>query len=684
LTIIPGSGSAIIDGGSGSDIILLSNANNSELHGGSGNDSIKSISGSTNNSLYGDDGNDTLAGPFDNGFNTTPHSYYGGNGDDTLQISVADVISYMAGDTVIDGGPGKDDVFIMDTGVGAPIYFDVTGTGAGTFFASDIDTTLDASGASFQYNLNGAAGNDELQGGSGNDRLTGNEGNDALYGNGGNDTLTGNEGSDFLSGGAGNDSLVGGSGNNTIEGGAGNDILSTGALFPFIEEASLLIGGNGNDTLRGNPGATLEGGEGNDHLSGGTLALGGSGNDVILALNSEGGIGDDTLYVGENGTANGGDGNDVLLASSVESDAIVTLEGGNGDDTISSRIDNNLILGGAGNDSISSGGSSPGIQDISAGAGNDVIRVEELASIKTIEGGDGNDTIYASTPFSFGEPETTGEIGFLSGGNGDDIIFSDSPFDPAASFYGGNGNDTLYIGGKDIVAHANGDVVIDGGPGKDLIILNPTFLTEPSQPLYLDVSKTGTGTFRFLYDDDIVYIVDLTFDASKTTWANDIITNTVSGTMLGGSNNDTLTAINGENIIDGNGGNDVLTGGFWIDYLEGDAGNDTLYGGDGNDTFFLDDYDGFDRIMDFELLSTNQQGDLPGADILMINNDAIPGGVYDVNVLSDRITAQTVGGISGLQIDLVNGTDVFLAGLAIADIPELLDRIEIVRFSPTF
>lgn len=93
----------------------------------------------------------------------------------------------------------------------------------------------------------------------------------------------------------------------------------------------------------------------------------------------------------------------------------------------------------------------------------------------------------------------------------------------------------------------------------------------------------------------------------------DSVSNTVGGTP----NNDTLTGSNGSDIINGFGGDDVLSGlqgddvlnggagndnlsgGRGNDLLRGGLGNDTLTGGAGRDTFVLGVGLGADTIVDF-------------------------------------------------------------------------------------
>ena len=251
----------------------------------------------------------------------------------------------------------------------------------------------------------GLLGSDKIDGGAGDDILHGHGGNDRLLGGLGDDQLDGGDGLDNLSGGDGNDSLYGGFGifADILRGGAGNDYLNGG------EGNDSLFGDAGNDSLYGGMGSDkLTGGDGNDFLVGADdivadILNGGSGNDRVYAgsLDSAlGGAGVDTLqislstprvtdtepvplhvnlakitgkkaadigYLGikagqferadiniyglaKGSTLVGTKGDDKLTASS-SSEGGITIDGGKGDDTISS-FGNNVLIGGAGSDTF--------------------------------------------------------------------------------------------------------------------------------------------------------------------------------------------------------------------------------------------------------------------------------------------------------------------------------------------
>jgi Ca2+-binding RTX toxin-like protein len=191
----------------------------------------------------------------------------------------------------------------------------------------------------------GNAPEDTLNGGDGDDVLYGQDGADSLLGGAGNDTLYGQDDDDTLLGGAGNDTLLGGRGLDTVTYGyTGNSIRASIADGPDDGPANdpsdrddiragieTLMGGNGDDTLvgddadnllRGNVNSIrggldhLLGRGGDDRLEGGTLLVGGRGNDTLF-----GGHGRDLLL--------GGSGNDLLDGGAARD----TVNGGAGLDT---------------------------------------------------------------------------------------------------------------------------------------------------------------------------------------------------------------------------------------------------------------------------------------------------------------------------------------------------------------
>ncbi len=209
-------------------------------------------------------------------------------------------------------------------------------------------------------------GDDTVLGGIGEDSIDGGAGNDSLDGQDGDDTLLGGEGNDTLLGGAGDDSLVGGSGDDLLDGGIGNDTQ---------------LGGEGLDTIVGSEGAdSIVGGTQQD-----TVDYSGSNEAVNVNLAA--------------GTASGGYAEGDTLGST---DGIIgsafddTLIGFDQEGTTGPDIFTNVLIGGAGNDSIDGRG---GDDVLDGGVGNDTIIAGQGAD--TVSGGDGRDTIIIANDPAF-------------------------------------------------------------------------------------------------------------------------------------------------------------------------------------------------------------------------------------------------------------------------------------------
>ena len=210
---------------------------------------------------------------------------------------------------------------------------------------------------------------------------------------------------------------------------AGNDKFTTDGN---VNAKITVAGGSGNDSITGSKSAdVLRGEDGNDTLSGasGTDSLdGGNGNDTLI-----GGEGNDTLIGGADADDfRGGGGIDVADFTTRSDNLVITLEDvandGGGARTDNVRSDVEIVLGGAGNDSITGNNAA---NSLNGGAGND-----------TLVGLGGSDVLG----------ELLGVLAFDYPELGDDRIF------------GGSGNDTLTGG--------SGIDLLDGQDGNDTIFAN--------------------------------------------------------------------------------------------------------------------------------------------------------------------------------------------------------------------
>ncbi|MEN3147477.1 DUF5801 repeats-in-toxin domain-containing protein [Neorhizobium sp. IRAMC:178] len=425
--------------------------------------------------------------------------------------------------------------------------------------------------------IDNVTGINDAMGGSAADVLIGGDEANKLIGNGGSDYLDGVLGADILDGGEGNDTFVlgadvTGSGTRDIQLGDGS--LLAVSIAGLAGTADKVIGGTGIDTIvlerDGKSGFVADYSTAPGYLSGVEKIVGTDGNDVIL-----------------------------LAAGSTADGGPITIEGGEGNDTLGGSNSADIINGGTGNDLISGLG------------GNDLLK-----------GGAGNDEIW--------------------GGAGDDTIDGGDNTD---NITGGLGNDAINGGaGGDTFNYTVGDGIdtINDDSGMDLLIANGSANVEQSV-----VSATATG---FTVDVDGDGTVDVT-----TSNVESVILNQMGGadkiTLRALDNAETITIEGNANLlqihgsglpsisgistsevkIEANGGNDVINasaldasvsltvdGGEGDDTITGSAGADTIFGGKGNDAIIYKVGSGADVIDG----GTETGSIFPNYDVLKIDGDA--------------------------------------------------------------
>ena len=257
---------------------------------------------------------------------------------------------------------------------------------------------------------------------------------------------------------------------------------------------------------------------------------------VVLASGSNVPAGSLTSLTIQTGSANNRVDLSAITAGVFTSLTSISVDTGDGDDTITGAADvSNVLSGGDGNDSITGGSAgdtllgNDGQDTIDGGAGND-----------DINAGDGDDLVMARD----GDDTVTGDDGddTIFGGAGNDSVIANNGAD---SLFGEAGDDTLNgDGGLDS---------IDGGDGNDLILAGADS----------DTVSGGLGN-----------------DTINGQAGNDSI--------AGDAGDDSLLGASGKDTIDGGSGNDIVNGNSGDDSLLGNAGNDTVFGGSGADSLFGD------------------------------------------------------------------------------------------------
>jgi Ca2+-binding RTX toxin-like protein len=329
---------------------------------------------------------------------------------------------------------------------------------------------------------------------------------------------------------------------------------------------------------------------------------GGAGNDVFVAPSPD------------NWTLEGLDGNDTLTGNALAD----TLTGGTGDDTLTGGGgDDVFVMGGAGDTSFDAVDGGTGIDVIHPGEDGAAIGLKSLSGIEEISspGPLGLSIVGDATAnvFSFTGTTLVG-VTLIDGGDGNDTILGSAANDTMA---GGSGNDTLTGGvGEDVLDGGTGSDSLAGGLGNDI------YYVDTIADIVTEAVSAGTDTVHSTVSTFTlpVNVENLIYDGSGTfVGTGNIVANLIQGgsgddTLIGGAGADTLDGGDGLDtaaytaavtinlatgvhtgeaagdqftsieIIAGSGLADTLTGDAGANWFQGGAGNDVLNGGDGADT----------------------------------------------------------------------------------------------------
>jgi Ca2+-binding RTX toxin-like protein len=486
-------------------------------------------------------------------------------------------------------------------------------------------TLTNAEGANDSLVIQSLAGNDTISaaglaagvvkltidGGAGNDTITGSQGDDTLIGGDGNDLVIGGRGNDVAQLGAGTDTFVWnpGDGSDTVDGGAGTDtlqfnganiaeninIMANGSHALFTRDVASItmdlnsiehinfhaLGGTDNITVGDLTGTDVN--QVNVDLSGSTGTPDGAvdtvsvnatqGADVFGVKSDASGVTVFGLHTAthltfaeasDQLTLNGQGGDDSIDASGLAAGAIqLTLNGGDGNDTIKGSQGDDVVIGGRGNDVAK------------MGDGNDTFVWNPGDGSDTVDGQGGNDTLL------FNGANIAETINITA--NGSHALFTrdvasismDLNSVENVTFTARGGADTINIGDmtgtavKQInidLAATPGDPTPDGA--HDTITINGTAGDDVIQVSLVNGSLVIDGLASRVVIDH--------FDFTDTVQINglagdDVIT--ASGVGLGGP----------QFVFNGGDGADVLIGSAGNDTIHGDAGDDILIGNGGQD-----------------------------------------------------------------------------------------------------
>jgi Ca2+-binding RTX toxin-like protein len=524
----------------------------------------------------------------------------GTNGNDQIQVSGAGdtaTVTGLAATVKVSGSEGDKDQLIINALGGDD------GVNAANLSANVTLLTID--GGTGNDNITGSQGNDTLLGGDGNDFIDGKQGNDVVHMGAGDDVFQWEpgDGSDTVEGDAGNDKMfffgsdqnenfdfsANGSrvrltrdvGNVTMDlngvesielrplGGADNIVVNdlTGTDLTHIELA-LRASTGGTDGQADS--ITINGTQGADNIAvGGNVGgLQVSGLAATITIFDE----DPTL---DSLTVNGQGGNDVIDARSLRADAIqLTLNGGDGDDTIMGSDGNDVINGGRGNDVALMG---PGDDTFvwNPGDGSDTVEGQGGQDTLQFNGANVNEKIDLSANGS--RLRLTRDVGNIvmdvdgvevvnvaTRGGADTVTVNDLTgtsvvtvnLDLAGTPGSGTGDgqaDTVIVNGT-----AGNDVISVAGGADGIAVAG----------LSAGVNIVGAEAAN----DQLIVRAQAGDDAVDATA---LAPGAIQLTEDGGEGNDVLV---------GSPGNDHLLGGAGDDVLIGNGGQDVLDGGPGNNT----------------------------------------------------------------------------------------------------
>jgi Ca2+-binding RTX toxin-like protein len=506
--------------------------------------------------------------------------------ENVIAGALNDAITGNSLDNVLTGGPGNDTyAFDTDLALGNDLVNEV-GTGTDTINFNGTTTrniVFDLSVATSQVvnaglTLTLSSGNafENVIGGTLDDTFTGNSQNNVLTGGAGNDTY--NFDSDA--------SL----GSDTVnESGIGTDTLDFGETssrninIDLSKTTAQLV--NAGLTLTLSSGASIENVIGtllNDILVGNSLSnvlTGGPGNDTYvfdtdLAHGSdtidEAGGGTDTLDFSASTTRNividlsnasAQAVNTALTLTLSSATAVENVNGGSLRDTLTGNSANNVLSGGAGNDTF--------MFNTNTALGSDLVNDSEGIDAVSFVGS----TAGVNVNLGLATTQTVNV----------NLILRLSSVTAIENLIGGSGDDTLTGNSLDntLLGDAGNDM-LSGVSGNDVYKFNTNSALGSDTVL----DSAGIDTLSFV-GSTAGLSVNLGLATVQTVNTNLILTLgsvTAIENVTGGSGNDVLIGNSLGNILQGGDGNDVLTGSSGNDTLQGGAGKSILIGGLGNDT----------------------------------------------------------------------------------------------------
>jgi len=691
--------SANLFGGAGNDT-MTGGSGNDMLFGQSGNDTLLGKGGA--DFLFGGSGNDVLTG------GDGDDQMFGEGGNDRMVWNPGDDSDLMEGgdgtDTAeVNGGNGAETFTITANGTRvrfdrvspAPFAIDIGTTENLVLNAGGGDDVISASGnlaPLIKLTIDGGAGNDTILGGNGDDRLFGGDGDDFVDGNQGSDTA-------FL--GAGNDIFQWdpGDGSDIVEGqdgfdamrfnganiGEAFDISANGERVRFTRNiGNIVMDVNGVERIEvnalGGPDtitvnnlsstdttevaidltATIGGGIG-DGAADTVIARGRNGADAVQVSGSDTSFAVTGLpaSISVSGAEGANDalvvetlgGNDTIDASALVAGVVkLTIDGGNGNDTILGSRGDDMLIGGNGNDFVDG---NQGNDTAFLGAGNDVFQWDPGDGSDSVDGQDGFDTLrfnganinekidisanadharftrdIASIVMDLNDVE---RIEFNALGGADQVTVGDMTgtdvkrvaIDLGSALGSGDGSDDR--------------VVVNASAGDDAVLVKGHDGTVSVNGLAAVTTLTHTESGDALVVDGQA--------GADTINASGLAAGNVSLQLLGGAGNDVLT---------GSAGDDVIVGGDGNDFAAMGAGNDTFVWNPGDDNDTIEGQAGFDT-MQFNGANIAEKVDISANGGRVLFSRDIANVTMDLNDV-EKINFAALGGTDAIVVDDLSGT----------------------------